>query len=117
MNRETNMRSKRILFPAILLLLAIVGIQVRAQNPMSQKPVEPAPTQTPPNQPAQLPDLAPLDLKPDQIKKIRGIYAELKDQRQAANMKLRQARRALAEAVESPTPDETLIDRRSHELA
>ena len=32
-------------------------------------------------------------------------------------MKLRQARRALADAVESPTPNEALIDQRSHELA
>ena len=116
MNRETKTRSSRILFPAILLL-AIIGVQVRAQSPTSQSQVEPAQTQAPANQTGQLPDLGPLDLKPDQIQKIRGIYAEMKDQRQAANMKLRQARRALSEAVESPTPNEAVIEQRSHELA
>ena len=32
-------------------------------------------------------------------------------------MKLRQAQRALAEAVESPTANESLIEQRSHEVA
>ena len=33
--------------------------------------------------------LGPLNLTPDQIQKIRGINAELRDQRQAANLRLR----------------------------
>ena len=116
MKRETKIRSSRILFP-VILLLAIVGVQVRAQTPTPQNPVEPAQTQTQANQASQLPDFAQLNLSPDQIQRIRAINAELRDQRQAANQKLRQARRALAEAVESPTANETLIDQRSHELA
>lgn len=118
MNRATKIRSGRILFLPILLL-ATVGVQVRAQTPTPQNPVEPAQTQmqTQPNQANQLPDFAELNLSPDQIQKIRAINAELKDQRQAAGMKLRQAQRALAEAVESPTANESLIEQRSHELA
>ena len=117
MNRTTKTRSRRILFP-LILLLAIVGLQVRAQTPTPQNPSQPAQTQTQQiSQAGQLPDFAQLNLSPDQIQKIRAINAELKDQRQAANLKLRQAQRALAEAVESPTPSETLIDQRSHELA
>lgn len=116
MNRETRTRSSQILFP-VILLLTLVGVQVRAQSPTSQSQVGPAPAQTQPNQPGPLADLAPLDLKPDQIQRIRSIQAELKDQRQAAGMKLRQARRTLAEAVESPTPNEALIEQRSHEVA
>ena len=116
MNRETKTRSSWILFP-LMLLLAIVGVQVTAQTPTPQDPSAPATTQTPANQAGPLADLAPLNLSPDQIKKIRGIYAELKEQRQAANQKLRQSQRALSEAVESPTPDESLIGQRSHELA
>ena len=118
MNRETKIRSSRIIFP-VILLLAIVGVQVKAQNPTPQSPVETAQTQTQTqaNLASQLPDFAQLNLSPDQIQKIRAINAELKDQRQAANLKLRQAQRALAEAVESPTPNETLIDQRSHDLA
>jgi Spy/CpxP family protein refolding chaperone len=115
MNRETKIRGSRIVFP-VLLLLAIVGVQVRAQTP-PQNPTEPAQTQTQATQAGQPPDFAQLNLSPDQIQKIRSINAELRDQRQAANQKLRQARRALAEAVESPTANEPLIEQRSHELA
>lgn len=118
MNREKKIR-RLIHFPMVLLL-AIVAVQVSAQSPTPLTPSEQAQTQTQttqPNQAGQLPDFAQLNLSPDQIQKIRAIYADLKDQRQAANLKLRLARHALAEAVESPTPDETLIDRRSHELA
>lgn len=113
MNRETRVRTKWIFFAAILLL-SVVGVHVSAQSPASQNQIEPAQTQTQANQP---PDFAQLNLSPEQIQKIRAINAELKDQRQAAGMKLRQAQRALAEAVESPTPNETLIGQRSHELA
>jgi len=113
MNRETRVRSKWIFFAAILTL-SVAGLQVRAQEPTQQNPINPAQAQT---QTSQTPDFAQLELSPDQIRKIRAINAELKDQRQAAGMKLRQAQRALAEAVESPTPNETLIDQRSHELA
>ena len=116
MNLETRIRSNWIFFAAILLL-SVVGVPVSAQSPTPQNPIEPAQTQTQTNQTSQLPDLAELNLSPDQIQKIRTINAELKDQRQAAGMKLRQAQRALAEAVESSTPNETLIDQRAREVA
>jgi len=118
MNREKKMR-RWIQFPMVLLL-AIVAVQVSAQSPTPKNPPEQAQTQTQTtqgSQAGQLPDFAQLNLSPDQIQKIRAINSELKDQRQAANLKLRQAQRALAEAVESPTPNETLIDQRSRELA
>lgn len=113
MNQETRLPSNWI-FCAAILLLSLAGLQVRAQDPTVQNPINPAQAQA---QTSQTPDFAQLNLSPDQIQKIRAINAELKDQRQAAGMKLRQAQRALAEAVESPTPNETLIDQRSHELA
>lgn len=118
MNRATKIRRGRILFP-LILLTAIIGVQVRAQTPTPQNPFEPARSQmqTPANQAGQLPDFAELNLSPDQIQKIRAINAEVKDQRQAAGIKLRQAQRAFDEAVESATPNETLIEQRSHELA
>jgi Spy/CpxP family protein refolding chaperone len=113
MNIEIRKRNKWIFFAAILLL-SVAGVQASAQSPTTENQIEPAQTQAQTNQP---PDFAQLNLSPDQIQKIRAINHELKDQRQAAGMKLRQAQRALAEAVESPTPNETLIDQRSHELA
>ena len=118
MNRATKTRRGRILFP-LILLPAIIAVQVKAQTPTPQNPVEPARTQTQTqlNQPGQLPDFAELNLSAEQIQKIRAINAEVKDQRQAAGINLRQAQRALAEAVESPTPNETLIEQRSRDLA
>ena len=61
--------------------------------------------------------LGPLNLTQDQIQKIRSINAELKEERQAANFRLRMAQRALREAIQSPTPDETLVAQRSQEVA
>jgi Spy/CpxP family protein refolding chaperone len=104
----------------MVLGLALFTVQVGAQSTTPQNPIEPTQTQTQTtqaNQARPLPDFAQLNLSPDQIQKIRAINSELKDQRQAAGMKLRQAQRALAEAVESPTPNETLIEQRSQELA
>ncbi|MEK6336803.1 MAG: hypothetical protein AABM67_17900 [Acidobacteriota bacterium] len=101
---------------ALAALVLMVGAGALAQAQNQQPPIEPAQTQTqaPPNQ---IPDLAPLNLTQDQIQRIRIINAELKDQRQAAVLRLRLARRALTEAIESPTPNEALIDQRSRELA
>jgi len=45
------------------------------------------------------------------------MYADTNDHRQAVNLRVRQAQRSLAEAIESSTPNETLIEQRSRELA
>src|SRR4030095_16201140 len=122
MKAETRLRSRPIVLPITLLvsvlLLAGVCVQVRSQTPPPQNPVEPATTQSQPQTKInQLPDFAPLNLSPEQIQKIRAINAELKDQRQEANQRLRRSQRALADAIESPTPNEALIDQRSREVA
>ena len=89
MKAETKLLSSRIVLPMGVLLLAGVCVQVRSQTPPPQNPVEPATTQNQPQaQINQLPDLAPLNLSPEQIQKIRAINAELKDQRQEANQRL-----------------------------
>jgi len=97
-----------------LLLLIGAGTITRAQT--AQNPLDPAQTQIQ-TQANQVPDFGPLNLTTDQVQRIRAINAELKDQRQAAIQHLRQAQRALTEAIESPTPNEALIDQRSHEVA
>ena len=109
---------------ALTAAIVLVGscIQARAQDPTPQNPgASPqtqTQTQTQANQASKPPDpLSQLGLTPDQIKKIRGINAELRDQRQAANLRLIQAQQALAAAIESPTPDENIISQRSHEVA
>src|SRR5881396_2981290 len=97
----------------VMLSVAFVllGTSVTA---LAQTQNQTEPLQAPANQGS---DLRLLDLKPDQIQKIRAINLDLKDERQAANIKLRDAQRALAEAVESPAPDENLIAQRSREVA
>ena len=108
-------------FSAALLLGMLLGVGAaatsRAQTPEPRP--QPQDEVQQPNQPManQGPDLRFLGLTQDQVQKIRLINAELKDERQRAAMRLRQSRRALAEAVESPNPDETLISQRSRELA
>lgn len=117
MKTETNLQDRWIVLP-LALLLAGLCIQVRAQTTAPQNPVGPVPTQTQTQaQINQLPDFAPLNLSSEQIQKIRAINAELKDQRQTANQRLRRAQRALTEAIESPTPNEALIEQRSSEVA
>lgn len=115
MNRETRVRSSRIILP-LLLLLTSICVQVRAQKPTPQNLTAPAETQA--NQANQIPNLiASLNLTPEQIQKWRAINADLRAEQQAANQRLREARRALAEAIESPTSNEELIKRRAKEVS
>ena len=114
MKRDT--KSIRLAVLAAVMLFGLSGaIAGQAAPPLNPS----APAQTPAAEPQanQMADLRPLDLKPDQIQKIRAINFELRDERQAAGIKLRQAQRALAEAIESPTPDEMVIAQRSREVA
>jgi Spy/CpxP family protein refolding chaperone len=114
MKHQTTARMSLIVLAALLLLAtAIAG---RAQTPAQQNPTEPAQTQA--SQASQMADLVgPLNLTPEQIQKWRTINADLKEEQQTANQRLRQARRALAEAIESPTPNEALVEQRAHDVS
>jgi Spy/CpxP family protein refolding chaperone len=115
MKDEIKVLSKWISFP-VLLLLAGVFAQTNAQTTVPQQSqTDPAQMRT--TQANQAPGLAQLNLTPEQIQKWRAINAELKDGQQAANLRLRQARRALAEAIESPTTNEELIKQRAKEVS
>ena len=103
------------LLPGALLLCAAAMGSAQTTEPEPRPDAAQEQNSNLPNQGGS--DLRFLGLTQDQVQKIRLINAELKDQRQQATLRLRQARRALAEAVESPTPDETLISQRSRELA
>jgi Spy/CpxP family protein refolding chaperone len=109
--------TRRIVLASILLMLFAIGSGVFAQATQTQSQVDPNQAQAQNLRANQLPDFQFLDLTPDQIQRIRAINAELKDERRAAGTQLRQTQRALAEAVESTTPDETLIAQRSREVA
>ena len=113
MRDETKVLSGSL---AALLLLAGAFVQANAQTVAPQQS-QTEPAQARANQINQAPDLAQLNLTPEQIQKWRAINAELKDGQQAAGLRLRQARRALAEAIESPTSNEELIKQRAREAS
>lgn len=109
---KTNYPRKAVrVLIAIAFLTLSVALQAHAQTPDQQ--ISNAQTQT--TQADQM--LGPLNLAPDQIQKIRGINADLREERQAANQRLRMAQRSLAEAIQSPIPDEAVIAQRSKEVA
>ena len=108
--------------PIALLTIAFASLMftvvntVRAQTPQPQQTaVDALQPQQQQNQVEQM--LGPLNLTSDQAQQIRGIYADVRDERQAANFRLRTAQRALTEAIQAPTPDEALIEQRSKEVA
>ena len=109
---------KRNLTVILSIAFVLLGTSVAAfaQTTQIQNQTDPSQAQNAQAQ-NQGNELRLLGLTPDQIQKIRAINIDLKDERQAANMKLREAQRALADVVESPTPDEALIAQRSREVA
>src|SRR6185295_2225374 len=95
-----------------LIVLLNLFVNVQAQNGEPQQTGDPS---QPNAQVDQL--LGPLNLTQDQVRRIRTSNADLREERQAANFRLRMAQRALGEAIQSTTPDETLIAQRSKEVA
>jgi Spy/CpxP family protein refolding chaperone len=109
--KSNHTGAMKFLIGSAVLMLSL-ALQAHAQTPEQQQ-TPGAQSQT--SQADEI--LGPLNLTPDQIQKIRGINADLREERQAANQRLRMAQRSLAEAIQSPTPDETLIAQRSKEVA
>ena len=93
------------------------GDSLRAQTPEPQ-PTSPDAVQQQRRQMNQIDQmLRTLNITPDQELRIQAIYAEMAEERQAANRRLRLAHRALSEAIQSPTPNEALIEQRSKEVS
>lgn len=108
--------------PIALLTLATTAVLLAASGSLRAQTPQPQPTtdvvqqqRRQMNQIEQM--LRPLNITPDQEERIRAIYAEMGDERQGATRRLRLAHRALSEAIQSPTPDEALIEQRSKEVA
>ncbi len=113
MKVETKVLSRWISV-AVLLLLAGAFARANAQTAAPEQS-QATPAQQPANQIVNVQEA--LNLTPDQIQKWRAINAELKDQQQAANQRLGLARRALAEAIESPSSNEELIKQRAKDVS
>lgn len=58
-----------------------------------------------------------LNLTPEQVGKIRAIREQNKDERFLVNQRLRQAQRAMDDAVNADNPSEALVEQRARELA
>ncbi len=113
MKFETKVLSRWASF-AVLLLLAGAFAQANAQTAAPEQS-QAIPAQKQANQIVNVQEA--LNLTPEQIQKWRAINADLKDQQQAANQRLRLARRALADAIESPTSNEELIKQRAKDVS
>src|SRR4051794_11828220 len=112
--KTTNLNIRIIpLATAFLFAVAITSI---AQTPTTTPQTTAQDTGA--TQTTQAPNLqSELNLTPDQIQKWRALNQELRQQEVAGNMKVKQARRALADSMESPTPNEEVIKQRAKELA
>jgi len=102
-------------FAAILLLAAAASTYAQGNN--SQTPAantnqtQNAPQPTPQNVPAAL------NFTPQQAEQWRNINREFRAQEIAATAKVRDARLALNEAIESPNHNEDLVKQRAKDLA
>ena len=108
--------------PIALLTLAATGVLLGASGSLRAQTPQPPPTtdevQQPRRQMNQIDQmLRPLNITPDQEERIQAIYDEMAEERQAATRRLRLAHRALSEAIQSPTPNEALIEQRSKEVS
>jgi Spy/CpxP family protein refolding chaperone len=88
---------------ALVILLAVATIALAQQDP-AVNPGQPDPIEQ-------------LRLTPDQRQSIRRIVAENRDERQAANQRVREANIALDQALDTDPPDENLIEQRINDLA
>jgi Spy/CpxP family protein refolding chaperone len=95
-----------------LLACAFASTEAQTTTPQTQTP-DTAAIQT-----TQAPNLqTELGLTPEQILKWRALNQDLGPQELASTQKVRQAKRALADAMESPSPNEEVIKQRAKELA
>ena len=107
--------------PIAWLTLAAASVLLANGSLRAQTPQPPPTTDVvqqerrPMNQIDQM--LRPLNITPDQEQRIQAIYDEMAEERQAATRRLRLAHRALSEAIQSPTPNEALIEQRSKEVS
>jgi Spy/CpxP family protein refolding chaperone len=98
----------RLTLPVVLLLISLTTI-VSAQAP--QDPPQNVP-------PAETPDVSQqLRLSPDQVRRIREIQRDTKDERAAIGIRMRQANRALNEALDADALDENLVEQRLQDFA
>ena len=90
------------------LLMAVVLILTTTSRSQAQEPMQPVAAPDPIEQ---------LRLTPEQRQRIRMIVNQTKDERQLANLRVRQANIALDQTLDAEPIDETLVEQRVAELA
>ena len=114
MKNKNNVPVRCFSLIALSLLAGAFTVRAQTQTPAPKNPTQDAPAV----QTAQAQNLqAQLNLTPEQIQKWRALNRELREQWQAGTQRLIEARRALADSMESPSPNEDLIKQRAKELA
>ena len=83
----------------LLILTAATIVLAQQEPPVTSDPIE------------------QLRLTPDQRQAIRRVVAENRDERQAANQRVREANVALDQALDTDPPDENLVEQRINDLA
>ena len=104
------MKLRTIKLIAVILFLTLIGPIGRIRPIFAQDAVEP------PLGGAADP-IQQLRLLPEQRQRIRRILAQNKDERQATNQRVRQARLALDQALDADPVDENLVEQRVNDLA
>ena len=102
---------KNIKQSMFILLLAVIGVIGLPAAVSAQQP-------PPENQ--QLPAADPireLNLSPEQRERIRAIREEMRDERAAINLRLRETNRALEDVLDSDNPNEDLVERHLRDVA
>ena len=96
------MKLRSVALLAVFLLIINIGPIGLIRRISAQEPADP---------------IQQLRLSPEQRQRIRRILAENKDERQATNQRVRQARLALDQALDADPVDENLVEQRVNDLA
>src|SRR2546430_2152526 len=116
--KDSAIMKNKINAPSISLAVAFLLACAFSSTPAQTTAPQPQTQDITRTQTTQAPNLQQeLGLSPEQIQKWRALNQDLGPQELAGNQKLRQARRALADAMESPSPNEEVIKQRAKELA
>jgi len=113
-NIDKSNKFAAMAFTALLSIVALLSSAVLAVGQENQS----GPPQTQTNQTGPAGDpIRQLNLTAEQVEKIRAIREQNKDERFAATQRLRQAQRAMDDAIEADNASEALIEQRARELA
>ena len=100
----------------LLILIAMLGCLSGAQVVSAQSEPQQQQTTPPPMQQQDGDPIRQLNLTPEQREQIRAIREDKKKERAEVAMRVREANRALEEALDSDTPDEAVVEQRMRDL-